>query len=496
MTITDIYQLFLKHGRITTDSRDCTAGSIFLALKGKSFNGNAFAAQALQQGCSYAIIDEPSRATEGDNRYIAVDDCLATLQRLANLHRQTLGTTVVAITGTNGKTTTKELVAAVLSTKYNVLYTEGNLNNHIGVPKTLLRLTEKHNIAVIEMGANHPGEIKALAEIAAPNHALITNVGRAHLEGFGSFEGVKRTKGELYDYIKASRSDGSIFLNSGDKDLNAMADERNLPNRIYYGTASNGKNSVTGSVTACSPFLNFKWQASHNGAYAQPYHSCDNAFHEVSTHVIGSYNIYNMLAAAAVGHFFGVDDKDISAALANYVPQNNRSQMTVTKSNTLIIDAYNANPTSMAAAIDNFRDVKAADKMVILGEMGELGAVSADEHRKIIERLRHSGFTDIWLVGDKFKTFANNISTTDAGETAGKDGKSKTSANGVSTAGIDETAGKDRLTAADATARSAFRFFDNVEDVKSAIETCMPKSKWILIKGSHSTRLYELPALL
>lgn len=467
MTITDIYQLFLKHGRITTDSRDCTAGSIFLALKGKSFNGNAFAAQALQQGCSYAIIDEPSCATEGDNRYIAVDDCLTTLQRLANLHRQTLGTTVVAITGTNGKTTTKELVAAVLSTKYNVLYTEGNLNNHIGVPKTLLRLTEKHNIAVIEMGANHPGEIKALAEIAAPNHALITNVGRAHLEGFGSFEGVKRTKGELYDYIKASRSDGFIFLNSGDKDLNAMADERNLPNRIYYGTASNGKNSVTGSVTACSPFLNFKWQASHDGAFY-------NTFHEVSTHVIGSYNIYNMLAAAAVGHFFGVDDKDISAALANYVPQNNRSQMTVTKSNTLIIDAYNANPTSMAAAIDNFRDVKAADKMVILGEMGELGAVSADEHRKIIERLRRSGFTDIWLVGDKFKAFANNISTTDAGETAEKD----------------------RLTAADTTARSAFRFFDNVEDVKSAIETCMPQSKWILIKGSHSTRLYELPALL
>lgn len=467
MTITDIYQLFLKHGRITTDSRDCTAGSIFLALKGKSFNGNAFAAQALQQGCSYAIIDEPSCATEGDNRYIAVDDCLTTLQRLANLHRQTLGTTVVAITGTNGKTTTKELVAAVLSTKYNVLYTEGNLNNHIGVPKTLLRLTEKHNIAVIEMGANHPGEIKALAEIAAPNHALITNVGRAHLEGFGSFEGVKRTKGELYDYIKASRSDGFIFINSGDKDLNAMADERNLPNRIYYGTASNGKNSVTGSVTACSPFLNFKWQASHDGAFY-------NTFHEVSTHVIGSYNIYNMLAAAAVGHFFGVDDKDISAALANYVPQNNRSQMTVTKSNTLIIDAYNANPTSMAAAIDNFRDVKAADKMVILGEMGELGAVSADEHRKIIERLRRSGFTDIWLVGDKFKAFANNISTTDAGETAEKD----------------------RLTAADTTARSAFRFFDNVEDVKSAIETCMPQSKWILIKGSHSTRLYELPALL
>ena len=467
MTITDIYQLFLKHGRITTDSRDCTAGSIFLALKGKSFNGNAFAAQALQQGCSYAIIDEPSRATEGDNRYIAVDDCLTTLQRLANLHRQTLGTTVVAITGTNGKTTTKELVAAVLSTKYNVLYTEGNLNNHIGVPKTLLRLTEKHNIAVIEMGANHPGEIKALAEIAAPNHALITNVGRAHLEGFGSFEGVKRTKSELYDYIKASRSDGFIFLNSGDKDLNAMADERNLPNRIYYGTASNGKNSVSGIVTACSPFLNFKWQASHNGFF-------DNTLHEVSTHVIGSYNIYNMLAAAAVGHFFGVDDKDISAALANYVPQNNRSQMTVTKSNTLIIDAYNANPTSMAAAIDNFRDVKAADKMVILGEMGELGAVSADEHRKIIERLRHSGFTDIWLVGDKFKAFANSVST----------------------AGIDETAEKDGLTAADTTARSTFRFFDNVEDVKSAIETCMPHSKWILIKGSHSTRLYELPALL
>ena len=443
MSIDDIYRIFLIQKHITTDSRDCRAGSIFLSLKGKTFNGNAFAGKALQGGCTYAIIDEASYAVKGDKRYILVDDCLSTLQQLAHLHRQTLGTTVLAITGSNGKTTTKELVAAVLSTKYRVLYTEGNLNNHIGVPKTLLRMTEKDDIAVIEMGANHPGEIKTLADIAAPNHALITNVGRAHLEGFGTFAGVKRTKGELYDYIKANRSDGFIFINGDDSDLKAMADERQLPNRVYYGAQDDKANSVAGNVIGCSPFLNFKWRSSKDGALDIP-------FHEVSTHVIGSYNIYNMLAAAAVGHFFNVSDDDITAALANYTPRNNRSQMIETQHNRLIVDAYNANPTSMAAAIDDFSKMDYGNKMLIIGEMAELGEASEDEHRKLVDLLQGNGFSDVWLVGDAFKPFAGDD----------------------------------------------YPFFDNVEAVKEAITACQPQGKTILIKGSHSTRLYELPALL
>ena len=456
MTISDIYQLFLKHKTITTDSRHCPAGSIFLALKGKSFNGNAFANSALQQGCSYAIIDEPTANIAADNRYIAVDDCLTTLQRLAHLHRQTLGTPVLAITGSNGKTTTKELVADVLSTKYNVLYTEGNLNNLIGVPKTLLRLTDKHDIAVIEMGANHPGEIKTLANIAAPNHALITNVGRAHLQGFGSFQGVKRTKGELYDYIKANRPNGFIFLNADDNLLINMADNRNLHNRVCYATSDNKTNSVTGIVTSSSPLLNFKWHASHNG-------SSHNPFHHVNSHVFGSYNLYNFLAAAAVGLFFNIPDNDISTALANYVPHNNRSQFTVTNSNSLIIDAYNANPSSMAAAILNFSLLDAPDKMVILADMDELGNFALDEHQKIIRSLLNSNISHIWLVGKLFKQAALNLTN--------------------------------QLLTLPKTSLNSFpdtRLFDNIDNVKHFISSNPPHNKFILLKGSHSSRLFEL----
>lgn len=461
MTITDIYQLFLKHGSITTDSRHCTPGSIFLALKGKTFNGNAFAANALQQGCSYAIIDQPSRATEGDKRYIAVDDCLTTLQQLAHLHRQTLATTVLAITGSNGKTTTKELLAAVLSTKYNVLYSQGNLNNHIGVPITLLQLTHKHNIAVIEMGANHPGEINTLAHIAAPNHALITNVGRAHLQGFGSLQGVIRAKGELYDYIKAHRPNGFIFLNSDDKQLIHMANQRNLPNRIYYGTNNNPLNSVTGILTSCSPFLNFKWHAPHNG-------SSDNPFHHVNSHLIGSYNLYNMLAAAAVAHFFNIHDNLISTALANYIPLNSRSQLTQTPNNTLILDAYNANPSSMAAAIHNFSLIPAPNKMVILAQMDELGSVATHEHRKILSLLLHSNIPHIWLVGKLF---------IDAANTPDNSSSPQSLSNNPSTI-------------------PHLRLFDNIDNLKRAITTHPPHNFFILLKGSHSSRLFELADFL
>lgn len=461
MTITDIYQLFLKHKNITTDSRHCPPNSIFLALKGKTFNGNAFANNALQQGASYAIIDQPSFAIHTDKRYILVNDCLTTLQQLALLHRQSLHTTVLAITGSNGKTTTKELLAAVLSSKYNVLYSQGNLNNHIGVPLTLLRLTHNHNIAVIEMGANHPGEINTLAHIAAPNHALITNIGRAHLQGFGSLQGVIRAKGELYDYIKHNSPNGFIFLNSDDKLLIDMANQRNLTNRIYYGTLSNLNNTVTGILTSCSPFLNFKWHSSPNN-------SPHNPFHIVNTHLIGSYNLYNMLAAAAVAHFFNIDDCLISTALANYIPLNFRSQLTRTPNNTLILDAYNANPSSMAAAIRNFSLINAPNKMVILAQMDELGSHATLEHRKILSLLLHSNIPHIWLVGKLFIDAANSPNNTPSPQSL---------SNNPSII-------------------PQLRLFPNIDNLKRDISTLMPRNFFILLKGSHSSRLFELANLL
>lgn len=446
MTIQEIYKIFLRHCVVTTDSRDCVEGSVFLSLKGATFNGNAFALKALEQGCTYAIVDEDIVLGEADerlrSRLIRVDDCLETLQALAREHRRALRTPVIAVTGTNGKTTTKELIAAVLGKKYNVLYTQGNLNNHIGVPKTLLRLTKEHDIAVIEMGANHPGEIRTLVNIAEPDTGIITNVGRAHLQGFGSFEGVKRTKGELYDYLAAKSSDSLIFINADDADLKQMADDRGITHRIQYGTHERDGSAVCGEITGCDPFLNFRW-----GANAQ-------LSTEVSTHLIGAYNIYNMLAAAAIGLHFGVSQQDISDALSEYVPSNNRSQMTVTANNRLIVDAYNANPTSMAAALTNFRDMKAEGKMVILGEMGELGDDTAEEHVKVMRFLSEAAIADIWLVGNAFRR---------AAETAPVAGA---------------------------------RFFDNVEDVKTAVATDKPQGHTILIKGSNATKLFQLPPLL
>lgn len=460
MNITDIYQLFLKHNNITTDSRHCPPNSIFLALKGKNFNGNAFANNALQHGCSYAIIDQPSFAIHSDKRYILVDDCLSTLQQLAHLHRQKLNTTVLAITGSNGKTTTKELLATVLSTKYNVLYTQGNLNNHIGVPITLLQLTHKHNIAIIEMGANHPGEINTLAHIAAPNHALITNVGRAHLQGFGSLQGVIRAKGELYDYIKAHRPNGFIFLNSDDPLLINMANHRNLTNRIYYGTHPNPKNSVTATLTSSSPFLNFKWHSSLNNPTLNP-------LHIVNSHLFGSYNIYNFLAAAAVAHFFNIHDNLISTALANYIPLNNRSQLTRTPNNTLILDSYNANPSSMDAAIRNFALINAHNKMVILAQMDELGSHASLEHRKILNLLLHSNIPHIWLVGKLFIDAANSPLNTTTPQSLNNSQHSP-----------------------------QLLLFDNIDNLMQHISTNMPRNKFILLKGSHSSQLFQLAKLL
>lgn len=432
MDISELYNIFKEHPVVTTDSRDCPNGSIFFALKGASFNGNAFAAKALEQGCSYAVIDEQQYVVANDTRYILTDNCLHTLQQLANYHRRALGTTVIGVTGTNGKTTTKELISAVLTEKYNVLYTQGNFNNDIGVPKTLLRLKSEHQIAVVEMGASHPGDIKTLVDIVEPDYGIITNVGMAHLQGFGSFEGVVRTKGELYDYLRTKHA--TIFIHNENPYLMGMSNGLAL---VKYGTNDADDLCADGQLEACAPYLTFKWR---HGA---------SQWHHIQTHLIGSYNIYNMLAAACIGLYFKVSMEQIDHALSHYVPTNNRSELETTPDNKLIIDAYNANPTSMNAALTNFKGMAVSHKMVILGDMKELGEVSQAEHQKVVDFLKDADFEHVWLVGSEFK---------------------KTDCD--------------------------FRKFDNVEEVKAAIAENQPKGYYILIKGSNSTKLYLLKDLL
>lgn len=425
MNLSALYQIFLDCQLVTTDSRNCPEGSLFIALKGESFNGNAFAGKALETGCAYAIIDEPEYAVEGDQRYILVANCLQTLQQLANYHRRQLGTQVIGITGTNGKTTTKELISAVLSQSHNILYTLGNLNNHIGVPSTLLRLKAEHDLAVIEMGANHPGEIKFLSEIVEPDCGIITNVGKAHLEGFGSFEGVIKTKGELYDFLR-KKEGSTVFIHHDNAYLMNIAGGLNL---IPYGTEDDLY--VNGRITGNSPYLTFEWKAGKAGETYQ-----------VQTQLIGEYNFPNALAAITIGLFFGVEAAKINEALAGYTPQNNRSQLKKTNDNTLIIDAYNANPTSMMAALQNFRNMEVPHKMLLLGDMRELGAESAAEHQKIADYIKECDFEEVWLVGEQF-----------------------------------------------AAAEHSFKTYPNVQEVIKELETNKPKGYTILIKGSNGIKL-------
>lgn len=430
MEIEELYNRFTECNGLTTDSRHCPEGSMFLALKGETFNGNAFAAQSLAQGCRYAVVDEPQYASPENPRIILVDNCLETLQKLANYHRRRLGTRMIGVTGTNGKTTTKELIATVLGEKFKVLYTQGNFNNHIGVPLTLLRLKPEHEMAVIEMGANHPGEIKTLVHIAEPDYGIITNVGKAHLEGFGSFEGVIRTKGELYDFLR-EKGNATIFIQNENPYLNKIAVGLTC---VRYGQTPGL--DVTGKVVACSPFLHFSWTA-------------EGVSHEVQTHLIGAYNLDNALAAVAIGRYFGVEDTQICHALSSYVPQNNRSQLVHTTSNTLIVDAYNANPTSMMAALENFRQMEAAHKVAILGDMKELGEGSHEEHQKVVDFLKECGFERVMLVGPEF------------GSTV-----------------------------------SSFEHYKDVKEVEALLAAHPLLECCILVKGSNSMKLSELPASL
>ena len=381
MSIKEIYKLFKKHPQISTDSRNVVPGALFFALKGENFNGNSYAAAALNDGAAYAVIDEsPLKA---DNRFILVEDVLSTLQQLARYHRLELGIPIIAITGTNGKTTTKELITAVLEKKFSVTATKGNLNNHIGVPLTLLAMDTSTQLGVVEMGANHPGEIAALCSIALPDFGLITNVGKAHLEGFGSFEGVKKTKAELYRFIQ--ERGGKIFRNTVNPHLKEMAEDAET---IGYRTNREGS-GIEGEIVNSSPILVFKAKFPKGWLY-------------IKTNLAGGYNLENAMAAVCVGDYFGVDPLDISHALEAYIPSNNRSQFIQTAGNQILMDAYNANPSSMEAALDNFSTFDAPLKGVILGDMFELGESSGEEHQKIADKLAGMNLSLVLLSGKEF----------------------------------------------------------------------------------------------
>ena len=427
MNTAALHSLFLDHSTITTDSRHCPRGSIFFALKGAHFNGNLFAEKALEEGCAYAVVDEWPEDKPVGERIIMVDDVLQSLQKLANYHRRKLKIPIIGITGTNGKTTTKELIAIALSREFRVAYTKGNLNNQIGVPLTLLSMNKSHEIGVVEMGASHPGDIRELCDIAEPNYGLITNVGKAHLEGFGTFEHLVATKGELYDYIR--EKEGKVFVNKENTILYALSEGMD---RILYGT-NDASLFASGRIANATPFLEFDW-------------SFFDSSYRVKTNLIGEFNFENAIAAVAVSKFFGINAERISAALEAYEPKNNRSQFKRTAMNDLIIDAYNANPTSMKASLEFFSSIPTSlPKMVILGEMKELGAIGDEEHLKMVQFLRKQPYNRVCLVGSVFKHHT----------------------------------GED----------DSFHLFEDVEQLIGMLEKEPVSNHYILLKGSHSIHL-------
>ena len=396
MSIPEIYSIFKSCTGVTTDSRTLKGGELFFALKGENFDGNEYAMKALDAGAAYAVVNSDSAVAQiSDNRLIKVADTLKTLQELARWHRSMTFVdgkplTVIALTGTNGKTTTKELIREVLSVKYKVTATVGNLNNNIGVPLTLLTINQDTQLAVVEMGASHPGDINELVDIALPNYGLITNVGKAHLLGFGSFEGVKKTKGELYDYLR--RTADKVFLNVDNPHLCSMASERNLqydPERPYSLVIPYGLDYQQASVLPSNaeyPFLRVNVEG-----------------REVRTNLVGTYNADNVMAAICVGRQFGISLDEAAAAIEAYCPSNNRSQMVRKEKNTLIIDAYNANPSSMDSALNNFANIQADCKVVMLGDMLELGSDSVQEHVNIVKKVVAMDLAQIYLVGAEFE---------------------------------------------------------------------------------------------
>lgn len=384
--ISELYFDHIKGHRVTTDSRDIKENDIFIALKGENFDGNLYASQALEKGASLAVIDNKDLQTT-DTRCVYVPDSLVFLQQLANFHRKQLKIPILGITGTNGKTTTKELCNAVLSRKYKTFATQGNFNNHIGVPLTLLSIDETAEFGIVEMGANHPGEIQTLCEIAEPDFGIITNIGHAHLEGFGSYENIIKTKKELYDHIFAKS--GKVFVNAEDDLLMQLT---NGYNRETYG--KNGS-LIKGEIKQTIPYLVYSLKTRKGDLY-------------IKSHLIGGYNFDNAMAASAVGMFWGVDPLDIQQAIENYQPSNLRSQLIKTNRNTVILDAYNANPSSMQVAVSNFGEMQAGYKIVVLGEMLELGAESTNAHRTLLELTAKYHFDQIFLIGNNFEHCVDN----------------------------------------------------------------------------------------
>lgn len=401
MEINELYDIFRKCGKVTTDSRKVAGGELFFALKGENFDGNIYAAKALEAGAAYAVVDADSQAVSfsgdyidasGCSRIIPVPSTLAALQALARHHRENVRSPrlpVIGITGTNGKTTTKELIRTVLAAKFNVKATEGNLNNDIGVPLTLLSIGSETEIAVVEMGASHPDDIEKLVKVSEPDYGIITNVGKAHLLGFGTFDGVKKAKGALYDYVAAH--DGEVFVNADDADLVSMAESRSGMVLIPYGIENDEAEILP--VTPDEPFLRLGFS--------------DGRI--LKTALVGSYNAANVLAALCIGRHFGVDEDAAFAAISSYTPSNSRSQMVRTANNTLIVDAYNANPSSMRAALDNFSRIEAPDKTALLGDMRELGENSVNEHIDILRLALSLGISDLCLVGDEFSKAMKSV---------------------------------------------------------------------------------------
>ncbi|MFA8433661.1 MAG: UDP-N-acetylmuramoyl-tripeptide--D-alanyl-D-alanine ligase [Marinifilaceae bacterium] len=429
MLLEQIYQIFQKHPKVITDSRNIEKDAIFFALKGANFNGNKYALSAIEQGCSYAIVDEAEFAKH--DRCILVDNVLMTLQGLGRLHRRTLGIPIIGITGTNGKTTTKELLHVVLSRKFRTYATQGNFNNHIGVPLTLLAMDTSTEFGIVEMGANHPGEIKELCEIAEPDFGIITNVGKAHLEGFGSFDGVKKAKSELYDYLGATN--GKIFVNADNHHLQDMLNGRTA---LTYGNQEDVFSK--GRFLQSEPFMVMELRSPIGKLY-------------IKTRLIGAYNFENAMAAVAVGRYFQMDEVVIKKALEEYEPQNNRSQLKKTERNVLIMDAYNANPTSMHAAVSNFSRMTFRNKALVLGDMLELGSKSKTEHQAILELLKKEGLTESYLVGSEFCSLSDS---------------------------------------------SDFMCFERVEDLVEFFEENPVQGKYILIKGSRGIHLEKITEIL
>ena len=381
--IETIYQHYQKTYKVSTDSRKIEQDAIFFALKGENFDANDFALQVAEQGTASLVVADRKDLPKHE-RILVVDDTLKNLQNLAAYHRQQMKATVLSITGTNGKTTTKELIASVLAKKYNIIHTMGNLNNHIGVPLTLLSIKPETEIAVVEMGANHPGEIDFLCRIADPDYGLITNIGKAHLEGFGSFEGVIKTKTELYRHIKAHGK--AVFVNQGNPLLWELSGGQT---RISYGRHCAADTPV--APAKCDPYLGVFWKK-----------------RLIQTHLVGSYNFENVATAIGVGHYFKVDENDIIKALEQYTPTNSRSQVIETEKNQILMDAYNANPTSMRAALINFASICGEQHLLILGDMRELGSASEEEHRNILALMKELGFKEAFLVGQNFCAYNDN----------------------------------------------------------------------------------------